>query len=336
MRVHLVSPAFHGYWRSICAAFAARGHDVTVHCYDENPTKGDRLRHQLGQELPRRLGHDRHEVLALRQTEAAIRSVRASAPDRVVVVKGDTLGDGFWACVDDARVPRVTWLYDELRRTRYDRTLLGLIGPVATYSPSDDAELRAAGLDSRLLPLAFDHRLVEVDGRRRDGEITFIGARYPERERVLSSLAGAGLPVRAYGRDWSRHPADRLRTWDLRRPPVPAGRDLHRADAYRVMAASAATLNLHGDQDGFTMRTFEAAGVGGVQVVDREDVDELYEPGVELVVAGTDAERRSWCERALRDPSWADAIREAGRRRTLAHHTFDHRVAVLEAAWAPA
>ena len=29
------------------------------------------------------------------------------------------------------------------------------------------------------------------------------------------------------------------------------------------MAASAATLNLHGDQDGFTMRTFEAAASGG-------------------------------------------------------------------------
>ena len=33
------------------------------------------------------------------------------------------------------------------------------------------------------------------------------------------------------------------------------------------------------------------------------------------------------------DPSWADAIRVAARARTLAHHTFDHRVAALEDAW---
>ena len=45
----------------------------------------------------------------------------------------------------------------------------------------------------------------------------------------------------------------------------------------------------------------------------------------------------SWstcAERARADLAWAEGLREAGRRRTLAEHTFDHRVAVLEALWA--
>ena len=50
------------------------------------------------------------------------------------------------------------------------------------------------------------------------------------------------------------------------------------------MAGARASLNLHGDQDGFTMRTFEACGVGGLQIVDRADVDSLYDPGSELLV----------------------------------------------------
>ena len=36
MRVHLVSPVFHGYWRAIAAALEARGHGVTVETYDHN------------------------------------------------------------------------------------------------------------------------------------------------------------------------------------------------------------------------------------------------------------------------------------------------------------
>jgi spore maturation protein CgeB len=138
------------------------------------------------------------------------------------------------------------------------------------------------------------------------------------------------VPVRAFGRQWSRHPWDRVRTWDLRRPDLPAGRDLDRASAYAVMADAVATLNIHGDQDGFTMRTFEACGVGGVQLIDRADVTHLYEPGVELATYGCDDELLDLCRRAQRDRAWTESLRVAGRRRTLADHTFATRVAVLE------
>ena len=99
------------------------------------------------------------------------------------------------------------------------------------------------------------------------------------------------------------------------------------------MAAAVATLNIHGDQDGLTMRTFEASGVGGLQLLDRSDLGGLYEPGVELLTWSDDAELVDLCSRAAHDGQWSDGIREAGRRRTLAEHTFDHRVAVLAEAW---
>ena len=99
------------------------------------------------------------------------------------------------------------------------------------------------------------------------------------------------------------------------------------------MACSAATLNVHGDQDGFTMRTFEAAGVGGVQLIDRPDLEGLYEPGTEVLPWASDDELIDLCLRATRDPAGTERIRVAARARTLAEHTFDHRVAVLEGAW---
>lgn len=333
MRVHVVSPVFHGYWAAIVAALEARGHEVTGLTYDDNPSLRHRGWHHARHELPRRLGLGQHRGLVRTQTARAAQSVVDSRPDAVVVIKGDTLGDAFWSVLDDRGLPRVTWLYDELRRTRWDPERLRGIGPVATYSALDDVAFRGLAIDSRWLPLAYDHRLVEPQPGRRSGDIVFVGARYAQRQRVLTFLDAHELPVRAYGRDWSPHPVDRLRTWQWQRPPVPAGRDLSRADAYRLMASAPATLNMHGDQDGFTMRTFEAAGVGGVQVVDRVDVSAVYDPGSEVFTWNSDDELLETCRRALTDPTWADPVRDAARRRTLAEHTFDHRVARLEAAW---
>jgi spore maturation protein CgeB len=173
-----------------------------------------------------------------------------------------------------------------------------------------------------------------VSFRARPGdEVVFVGARYPNREALLTALAGSGVPVRAYGRDWSGHPLDRLRTWRLRQPAVPHGRDLPLAEAYGVMAGARAALNVHGDQDGFTMRTFEACGVGAVQLVDRADVSRHYEPGAELAVFGSPEEAAELAHRAVTDRPWAQGLRSAGRARTLAEHTFVHRARTLEALW---
>lgn len=331
MRVLLVSPGFHGYHAAIAAALAARGHAVSTHVYDAHDGIAGRAWHQVRHQLPRRLGAGSLRRLAREETADAVAAVERHHPEAVVVVKGDTLEQAFWDSIRG--VPRVTWLYDEVRRTRWTTELLARVGPIATYSALDDIDFEAAALDSRHLPLAFDHRLMATPTTRHTPVVTFIGARYPTREHVLTGLHDDGVPVRAYGRDWSRHPYDRLRTWRLSTPDLPAGRDLARAAAYDLMAASAATLNLHGDQDGFTMRTFEAAGVGGVELIDRTDLEGLYEPGTELLTWTTPEELTELCQRAVADAAWTGTIREAARARTLAEHTFDHRVAVLEGAW---
>ncbi|MFN8045891.1 MAG: glycosyltransferase [Dermatophilaceae bacterium] len=100
------------------------------------------------------------------------------------------------------------------------------------------------------------------------------------------------------------------------------------------MAGAPVSLNIHGDQDGFTMRTFEIPGVGGLELVDRRDVDVHYEPGREVLVFDTPDEAIELARRGLKDEGWSRSIREAGRARTMAEHTFDHRVAELERLWA--
>ena len=324
----LVSPSFHGYWRSIAEAFTRRGYAVHTHLIDAETAWG-KARHKLGRELPERLG--RSHWIGDDATQRAALRLREVHPDVLLVVKGDTLEDDFWS--EAQRIPRRgLWLYDELRRTRHTTTTLRAAGPIASYSPEDVAHLSAEGFTAVHLPLAHDPH-VKVTPRP-SHEVCFVGARYPARGHLLADLAAAGVPVRAHGRDWSSHPFDRLRTWRFGQPGLPAGRDLTRTDAYAVMAGSPAALNIHGDQDGFTMRTFEVPGVGGLELVDRADVSQHYDPGTEVAVFADPAEAIDLCRRAMADRTWSDSIRAAGRRRTLAEHTFDHRAEALESLWA--
>lgn len=328
-RILLVSPAFHGYWRSISTALQSQGHEVVVHCYDEPRNFKEKLENKLLHDLPEKL---RWSTAAGAMTRKTIESLQDARPDVVIVVKGDQLESEWWTEVARSGAARVTWLYDELRRMRYSRELLTQIGPIASYSPSDTEVLREWDVPAVHLPLAFDHRVV-VRPENQAG-ITFVGARYPSRERVLKDLQDGGIYVKAYGRTWSRHLLDVARTRQFKNSGIAAGPDLPRERAYGVMAGSPATLNLHGDQDGFTMRTFEAPGVGALQLVDRVEVGQYFELGTESLAFSSKEELTELSRRAFVDTPWADNIRRAGRRRALAEHTFDHRVRVLEDTWA--
>ena len=332
-RILLVSPVFHDYWRSIAEAFEADGHTVVTHCYDDFDGFRAKVHNKIAYEGLDRVRPGRGTAAFARvATERARTALRDVRPDVVVAVKADLLQTGFWDDLDDAGIPRVLWLYDELRRTRHTVASLARFPSIASYSPLDTAALVAAGVAARHVPLAFDP--ARAGTAVPSSEVVFIGARYPNRERLLVDLAARGVPVRAFGRSWSTRPVDRLRTWSWARPDVPSGIEVSRERAGGLMAGALAALNVHGDQDGFTMRTFEAAGVGALELIDRGDVGDHYEPGVEVLPFGSVDEVTELVDRARTDRAWAARVAAAARARTLAEHTFVHRTRELAALWA--
>lgn len=327
----LVSPAFHGYWKAIRNSLIKLGYVVEPHIYDAPGTLTERIKNKALHDLPERF---RPSNLENQVTHAAVAKFRDLKPDIVLIIKGDQLGEEWWHTLRSSGVRYGTWMYDEFRRMRYSEKNFDLnnLGLIASYSPEDVKNLNSQGFDAIDVPLAFDTGLPIAQSTCR--EISFVGARYEGREAMLKMLVEAGVPVRAFGKQWSRHLWDIARTRNFKDSGVPAGRDLDRSTAYGVMASSPATLNIHGDQDGFTMRTFEASGVNGLQIVDRSDVDRYYVPGEEVLVYSSPEELLDLCQRILKDSVWAQKVREAGYRRTLAEHTFDERVKVLEQLWA--
>ena len=325
----LLSPAFHGYWKAIQASLEVHGYEVRTHIYDAPGTLSERILNKLAHELPEKY---RPESFAAQATRKAIDAFNEFRPDIVLVIKGDMLSREWWDLLETSGVRYGTWLYDEMRRMSYTEEDLHHLGSLASYSPLDAQHLREQGFEVLDMPNAYDTHCPVVP--MREDSINFVGAKYPNREETLQALVAAGLPVRAYGRAWSRHPYDILRTKQFKDSGVPAGRDVDRSEAYGIMASSPATLNIHNNQDGFTMRTFEAPGVGALQVIDRADVDRYYIPGEEVLVYESIDELIEICTRIFREPKWARQIREAGQKRTLAEHTFDQRVKILEQLWA--
>lgn len=331
-RLLIVSPSFHGYWRAIERAFSELGWEASTYCYDRLDGLRAKASHKVRSELPSRLGREADHSLHERLSIAARAAVHTRQPDRVLVIKGDLLTEPFWDALERPRIPRHLWLYDELRRTGHTESSIERFDTVASYSRADVQALQTGGHNAHHVPLAFDAAVAVTPSQI--NRVTLVGARYPRREDALGALHLAGVPVQAFGRDWSKHWYDRVRTWRLGAPSFPTGRDLSLPDAYAVMAGSPATLNIHSDQDGFTMRTFEAAGVGGVQLVDREDVTEFYEPGREVLVYRSTDELVDLAQRSITDDRWGDRLRVAARARTLDQHTFGHRARALEATWA--
>lgn len=328
----LVTPTFHGYYRSIANALERRGYQVASHRYDGFDSVAAKVRNKVLHELPAKIGMEHLSKTEDWSTKRALEALIEVNPDFLIVIKGDTLGDDFWSEVEKRQLPRILWLYDDLKRHSYTVDFLKNIGPVLSYS-MDEAELLAnQGVNASYLPNAFDPELAAPPTQRRQ-EVVFVGARYDNRQMLLERLRDAGVPVRAYGRQWSHHVVDKLRTWELSRPQLPAERDIPLSEAYQVQAIAAAAINVHGLQAGLAMRTFEVPGMGGLQLVDRPDVDRFYDIGTEVLLFQSPEELIDLSRRALKDHAWAESIREAGRKRTLAEHTFVHRINDLDRRW---
>ena len=134
-RLLVLSPVFHGYWRSIERAFTALGYAVTTVAYDAHPGPG-RPGPGQGRARPASNGSAGRRRTPPRASRPPARSRRCATldPDVVLVVKGDTFDDGLWqprrragaarcGCTTSCGAPPTP----EPRSPRP--------GPVATYSP---------------------------------------------------------------------------------------------------------------------------------------------------------------------------------------------------------
>jgi spore maturation protein CgeB len=168
--------------------------------------------------------------------------------------------------------------------------------------------------------------LSEEEQSRYGAALSFVGSRYPYRERFVRELAT--LPLRLWGAGWLR-----ARDPEVRR--LAAGGPVFGRHKLCVYSGSTLSLNQHhplNDIVGVNTRAFELAAAGACQVVDfKQDLPALFKLGQEAVVYRDLAELRRQVAYHLDHPDEARAIGANARRRALAEHTLRHRVEEMQA-----
>ena len=207
---------------------------------------------------------------------------------------------------------------------------------VTTLVPPLVERLRAMDLNAEYLSAAFDDAVLTrlnaehataSPNAERQHTVSFVGSVHPERvhrggvqllERLCSEVGleiwgpvDAKLAQASPIRSQHRGPA-----WGL--------------DMYRVLAESRIAINRHGDFAGgyaANMRMFEATGVGALLMTEAApNLSDFFEPGREVVAYEGADDLVDKVRHFLDHDGERRRIAAAGQRRTLAEHTYAHRI----------
>jgi len=306
----------------------------------------DSYSHHLGE-----LGHSAHEVIAncepLQAAWLRENSKRARPPRIRRIPQSDLVVLAQAAAFD----PDVVYLQNlvalapaTLRRLRRNHLVVGQIASelpdpghlrlydlVLTSLPHFVDRLRGLGVRSEYLRIAFDARVLDRLGERRPAAgAVFVGslARFQHgRGNEVLEQAAALAPVAFYGPGADDWPADspirreyRGEAWGL--------------DMYRVLAGASIALNRHigvAEEFANNMRLYEATGVRTLLLTDaKRNLHELFEPDAEVVTYASAQEAADKIRYYLEHEDERTAIARAGQARTLAEHTYAHRMRELE------
>jgi spore maturation protein CgeB len=200
---------------------------------------------------------------------------------------------------------------------------------ILTSFPHYVPRLRAKGVASEYFRIGFDPKASERLGPvKKDVDVSFVGG--------ISPHHGGALPLFEY---LARETPIRFRGYGAETlDPASPIRARHDGEAwglemYRALARSRITLNRHIDvaeNNANNMRLYEATGMGALLVTDAKDnLSQLFDVGREVVAYSSKEEAAELINHYLAHSDEAEKIARAGQARTLAEHSYRHRMEEL-------
>lgn len=338
MRILLISPQLFLPWASYTAR-ALRNLTHTVTVFEETRLWLDRGSAGLANLLPgtepwlrRQKEHwIRRRDQKLLQTAATIR------PDLIFLLWGKSFSAAFLNRLKAiGKCPLFTWWLDDPFLTPVDN-LFPVYDLFFTFDRSYIAPLKKAGArDVRFLPCAcdetvyFPQRLSSREQTRYGCEIALVAWNSPERIHTVKALAEFDLKV--WGRGWNASKTRKILNGTGRRI-VQSERFVPDAETAKIYSAAQIGLNIHSvqtHQAGLNTRAFELLAAGAFQMMDAvPGMEELLEPGKEVVVYRSPEEAAERARYYLNHPREREPIARRGRERALREHTYLHRMKTL-------
>jgi spore maturation protein CgeB len=186
-------------------------------------------------------------------------------------------------------------------------------------------KFHAVGLPAAVLHEAANpewHHPVPSRSQEDSDVVIVAGNYYGYRQFLVGRLADAGIPLALYGTKPPRWSTGAVRAHFRNRYIV-------REEKSRIFHAGLACLNSTHLSEGQSLncRAFEICATGSLQLIEpKRALSDCFEPGREVLTYSSVDEIVAHLERARTEPEWARGIREAGLRRTLAEHTYRHRL----------
>jgi len=217
---------------------------------------------------------------------------------------------------DSTDTQTVLWMNHHHELRNEEATLwVGCADFIIMLSPETASHYIAAGFGAKVIKSqwGFNPYTYASTSFSRSREVSFCGTAKGNRSEILDQMKQCGLPVDIFGSGWH----------DDTHIPL--------SDMVRIFNQSKINLNL-GDIADFTTpqikkRTFEVPGCRGFLLTTPADhLDEYYEPGKEVVIASSPEELIDKCRYYLNHDEEREVIARNGYERTLAEHTWSHRL----------
>ncbi len=308
-------------------AFAELGHTCDTIRFDEGfalfETLGTEVKDRAGKTLKSRFA----ELLADYTVERAIQT----KADLVWYTAQSPVSIASLRKLRAAGVKATFWFVEDVRRFDYWKHIVSDFDVVFTIQvgPAAESIQKAGARQVVYLPTAAStkiHRPVALSSemkRRYGSSVSFVGAGYPNRVALFDQLRIDGLKL--WGNDWPKSWSNRLQE---------SGRRVSTEETALIYSSSDISLNIHSAVNGNVLeygdfvnpRTFEIAGCGGFQIVNRQaPLQHLFNDS-ELCIVDNEAELQRAILHFRDNPSARKKIAEASRERVLREHTYVHRM----------
>lgn len=334
LKILVVSPMYGGSWP--IAGYAARaltslGHET--HLLDLSPFHdGFRALERFGARRAHRAGLESRYCDTL--GAGVVATVETIQPDIVLALAQAPLGAAALDAIAASGALRVLWFVEDFRVLTYWRDVAAHYDYVFTIQEGECLEAVGAVTDAHVayLPCGFDpdiHRPLSLSPDERAAyasEVAFVGAGYRNRRLAFRRFLDADF--RIWGSDWAG-------AEDLARVIQRGGARITTEESVRIFNAVDVNLNLHSSTyhdgvdprgDFVNPRTFELAGCGAFQVVDRRTLLAPLFGADELAIADSVTDMRALTQHYLAHPETRVPMASRARRRALAQHTYRHRL----------
>jgi spore maturation protein CgeB len=333
-RVLIVAPAFRHYGEMIQRAFADLDWDAILYEQQQMQlTTLNGIRWWSSRRFQDRMFHQ----MMLSDTKAIITTAIKFRPHLVLIVNGDRLQKKELKMLKEMGATLALWCYDSVSHCPCILDSISVLDHVLVFEPSDVPILSDYGIQSSVLPLAYDPTLYfPIPSRDKEYDMSFVGTlfSYPDRLRLLRKVVSTNprikigiftntppvySPKKGYALLSPFSPF--LRTVEMR--------SITHSQINEIYNSSKMCLNYHHEQskEGLNPRVFEILGSGAFQLVDhKRQLSDLFDVGKEVTCYDSENDLLEKIRYFLDNPHEGSKIANRGEQRVRSMHTYGSRI----------